>query len=192
MDGNGRWAANKNLPRAAGHKRGVETVRSMVQSCINLGVKYLTLYTFSTENWKRPQKEISMLMRLMVKSLQKETNELNQNNVKITSIGDSDSLPNVVQKELQQAKEKTKNNSKLVLNLALSYSGRWEIIEAAKKIAIEYANKNIKIEDINENFLSDHLTTAGMPDPDLMIRSGGEHRISNFLIINIFIFISHL
>jgi len=182
MDGNGRWAENKKLPRAAGHKRGVETVRAMVQSCLNLGVKYLTLYTFSTENWRRPQKEISMLMRLMVKSLRNETNELNKNYVKITSIGNEDSLPKVVQKELHQAKEITKNNDKLVLNLALSYSGRWEIIEAAKKIALEYASGKIELEHINEEFVSNKLTTEGMPDPDLMIRSGGEHRISNFLI----------
>ncbi len=182
MDGNGRWARNKNLPRAAGHKRGVETVRRIVQSCTNLGVKYLTLYTFSTENWKRPQKEISMLMRLMVKSLKNETKELNANNVKITTIGDTESLPKVVQDELKHAKETTKNNDKLVLNLALSYSGRWEIIEATKKIANDYASGNIRLDEINESLISQKLTTADIPDPDLMIRSGGERRISNFLI----------
>lgn len=182
MDGNGRWAAGKNLPRAAGHKKGVETVRSMVQACTNLGVKYLTLYTFSTENWKRPQQEISMLMRLMVRSLKKETKELNQNNVRITTIGDTKSLPKIVQKELEFAKETTKGNNKLVLNLALSYSGRWEIIEAAKQIANDYANGVIKLDEINEDLISNKLTTAELPDPDLMIRSGGEHRISNFLI----------
>ena len=182
MDGNGRWAQNRNLPRAAGHKRGVETVRTMVQSCINLGVKYLTLYTFSTENWKRPQKEISMLMRLMVKSLQSETNELNENNVKIMTVGDTDSLPKLVQNELKEAKEITKNNSALVLNLALSYSGRWEIINAVRKISKKYAEGEIELNDINEEFFAKNLTTADIPDPDLMIRSGGEHRISNFLI----------
>jgi undecaprenyl diphosphate synthase len=182
MDGNGRWAKNRNLPRAAGHKRGVETVREMVQSCISLGVKYLTLYTFSTENWKRPQKEISMLMRLMVKSLQNETNELNQNNVKITSIGNTESLPKIVQKELEQAKKITENNTQLVLNLAISYSGRWEVIEAVKKIARDHANGLIKLSDIDEQLVSSKLNTGEMPDPDLMIRSGGEHRISNFLI----------
>ncbi|PID61244.1 MAG: di-trans,poly-cis-decaprenylcistransferase [Ignavibacteriae bacterium] len=182
MDGNGRWAELKNKPRAAGHKKGVETVRVMVQACINLGVKYLTLYTFSTENWKRPQKEISILMRLMVKSLRNETNELNENNVRITSIGNTESLPKIVQKELKQAKQVTKNNNKLVLNLAVSYSGRWEIIEAAKKIALQYSNKEISVDDINEELISKNLTTKEMPDPDLMIRSGGEKRISNFLI----------
>ena len=182
MDGNGRWAESKMLPRAAGHRRGVETVRIMVQSAINLGVKYLTLYTFSTENWKRPQTEISMLMRLMVKSLKNETKELNENNVKITTIGDTNSLPKIVQKELEQAKEITKDNTKLVLNLALSYSGRWELIEATKKIVQLHKEDKIKIEDINEELISNCLTTASIPDPDLMIRSGGERRISNFLI----------
>ncbi len=182
MDGNGRWAKSKNLPRAAGHRKGVETVRTMVQSCINLGVKYLTLYTFSTENWNRPQKEITTLMRLMVRSLKNETNELNKNNVKITTIGDENSLPQIVQKELKHAKEKTKDNNSLVLNLALSYSGRWEILEAAKKVAKDYAENKIELEDITENYFSDKLSTSGIPDPDLMIRSGGEQRISNFLI----------
>lgn len=182
MDGNGRWAAKKNLPRAAGHKRGVETVRSMVQACTNLGVKYLTLYTFSTENWKRPQKEVSMLMHLMVRSLKNETNELNKNNVRITTIGAEDTLPKAVQKELNQAKGITKNNNKLVLNLALSYSGRWEIVEATKKIAKDFKTGKIHLSDINDELVSKYLTTNEMPDPDLMIRSGGEQRISNFLI----------
>ena len=182
MDGNGRWANAKGLPRAAGHRRGVETVRTMVQSCINLGVKYLTLYTFSTENWNRPQQEVTMLMRLMVKSLKKETDELNANNVKITTIGDTESLPDIVRKELNTAMNKTKHNKKLILNLALSYGGRWEIVEAAKKIALDFAEGKISKNDINEEYMSKNLTTANMPDPDLMIRSGGEHRISNFLI----------
>ncbi|MEE9432389.1 MAG: isoprenyl transferase [Melioribacteraceae bacterium] len=182
MDGNGRWANAKGLPRAAGHKKGVETVRSMVQACLNLGVKYLTLYTFSTENWNRPQKEITILMRLMVRSLKKEAKELNKNNVKISTIGDIKSLPSIVQKELQSAKELTKNNGKLVLNLALSYSGRWEIVEAAKKLAKDFANGKIEIDKIDEKVFSNNLSTKGLPDPDLMIRSGGEHRISNFLI----------
>jgi len=182
MDGNGRWAKQKKLPRAAGHKRGVETVRTMVQSCINLGVKYLTLYTFSTENWKRPQQEISTLMRLMVKSLKNETDELNTNNVRITTIGNFESLPHVVQKELEQAKFKTRDNNALFLNLALSYSGRWDIVEATKKIAQSCKKENIEINDIDEILISKNLSTADMPDPDLMIRSGGEHRVSNFLI----------
>ncbi len=182
MDGNGRWANAKGLPRAAGHRKGVETVRSMVQTCLNLGVKYLTLYTFSTENWNRPQKEITILMRLMVKSLKKEAKELNENKVKISTIGNIDSLPTVVQKELQSAKDLTKGNNKLVLNLALSYSGRWEIIEATKNIAKDFASGKISSDDINEELFSKNLSTSDIPDPDLMIRSGGENRISNFLI----------
>lgn len=182
MDGNGRWAKQRGLPRAAGHQRGVETVRTIVKACVELGVKYLTLYTFSTENWKRPKDEITTLMRLIVKSLQKEADELHSNNVKLTTIGNINSLPEVVQKELKDALKKTENNTKLVLNLALSYSGRWEIIEAAKKIACMLKEDRINVDEINENLISDCLTTANMPDPDLLIRSGGEFRISNFLL----------
>lgn len=182
MDGNGRWALKKGLPRAAGHRKGVETVRIMVESCIKLDIKYLTLYTFSTENWKRPQKEITTLMRLMVRSLQNETNELHANGVRINTIGDKNLLPQIVLNELEQAVEKTKNNTKLVLNLAVSYSGRWEITQAVKKIAQLYKNNEITLSDIDETLISKSLDTADMPDPDLMIRSGGEYRISNFLI----------
>jgi len=182
MDGNGRWARKRGLPRATGHKKGVDTVRIVVEACIKLGVKYLTLYTFSTENWKRPKNEITTLMKLMVRSLQTETNELHANGVRINTIGEIEALPDAVQNELSQAIEKTKNNDKLVLNLAVSYSGRWEITEAVKKIAQEYKDGKIDISDINDELISEHLTTAGMPDPDLMIRSGGEYRISNFLI----------
>lgn len=182
MDGNGRWALKNGLPRAAGHRKGVETVRIMVESCIKLSIKYLTLYTFSTENWKRPKKEITTLMRLMVRSLQNETNELHANGVRINTIGDKNLLPQIVQNELDQAVEKTKNNTKLVLNLAVSYSGRWEITHAVKKIAQLYKDEKITLSDIDETLISKSLDTADMPDPDLMIRSGGEYRISNFLI----------
>ncbi len=182
MDGNGRWARKRGLPRVAGHRRGVEVVREVVESCVLLGVEYLTLYTFSTENWKRPKDEVSTLMRLVVKSLQNETNELHANNVRITTIGNIDQLPAVVQSELNQATEKTKNNSKMTLNLALSYSGRWEITEAIKKISELSRKGELKSEDINEELVSRFLSTTGMPDPDLLIRSGGEMRISNFLI----------
>ncbi|MBN1638971.1 MAG: isoprenyl transferase [Ignavibacteriales bacterium] len=182
MDGNGRWAINKGLPRAIGHRKGVETVRRIVEGCANLGVQFLTLYTFSTENWNRPQSEVSVLMRLIVKSLQIETNELHANNIKLTFIGNISSLPKVVQKELIEAVEKTKNNTKMVLNLALSYSGRWELIEAIKNISAQYKNNIIELKDINEKLVSENLTTRGMPEPDLLIRSGGELRISNFLL----------
>ncbi len=182
MDGNGRWAKQKGLPRVAGHRRGVETVRLVVELCAKLDVKYLTLYTFSTENWKRPKDEVSTLMRLIVKSLQNETDELHANNVKLTTIGDVSHLPDLVVNELKQATEKTKDNTGLVLNLALSYSGRWEILEAIKKIASEAKEGKIEIEQIDEKLVSSKLQTAGMPDPDLMIRSGGEMRVSNYLL----------
>lgn len=182
MDGNGRWAKQRGLPRVAGHRRGVETVRSVVELSAKLNVKYLTLYTFSTENWNRPKDEVSTLMRLIVKSLQNETDELHANNVKLTTIGDFSHLPDIVRNELIQATEKTKNNTGLVLNLALSYSGRWEIIKAVKKIAEEIKDGKMSVEEITEKYFSSKLDTAGIPDPDLMIRSGGEMRISNYML----------
>ena len=182
MDGNGRWAKKRGLPRAAGHTRGVESVRDIVKACSQLGVNYLTLYTFSTENWRRPKDEVSMLMRLLLKSLRDETDELNQNDIKITMIGDLELLPKEVQKELNDAFEKTKNNKKMVLNLALSYSGRIEILTAIKNIADDVKHRNIKPEDIDETFLSSYLMTKHMPDPDLVIRTSGEFRVSNFLL----------
>ncbi len=182
MDGNGRWAKQRGLPRVAGHRRGVETVRTIVELAAQLNVKYLTLYTFSTENWSRPKDEVSTLMRLIVKSLQNETDELHANNVRLTTIGDFSHLPDIVLNELEQAMEKTKNNTGLALNLALSYSGRWEIIEAVKITAQEVKDGKISPKEINEKYFSSKLQTAGMPDPDLMIRSGGEMRISNYLL----------
>lgn len=182
MDGNGRWAQKRGLPRVAGHKKGVETVRDIVQACSELGVKYLTLYTFSTENWKRPQEEVTTLMRLIVKSLKNELDELNSNNVKLTAIGDTSSLPKIVQKELLQAIEKTAGNTKLVLNLALSYSSRWELINAVKNISKQVKENKISIDEIDESLIAANLETRSLPDPDLLIRSGGEFRISNFLL----------
>jgi undecaprenyl diphosphate synthase len=182
MDGNGRWAKRRGLPRAAGHKKGVETVRNIVEACVEIGIKYLTLYTFSTENWKRPRDEVSTLMRLIVKSLHKETKELHSNNIRLTTIGDIESLPEVVQRELYDAIQMTSNNTSMVLNLALSYSGRWELIEAIKRVARLVKESKIEIEDIDEKIISQNLSTAEMPDPDLLIRSGGEFRISNFLL----------
>jgi len=181
MDGNGRWAKKRMLPRVAGHRKGIETVRTIVQTASNLGIKFLTLYTFSTENWKRPENEVTTLMRLIVQSLKNETDELNSNNVRLTCIGDIDNLPEVVQKELAEAEEKTKNNTKLVLNLALSYSGRRELIHAVKAIVDDVKNDIIS-EEISEELISRYLYTKDMPDPDLVIRSGGEYRISNFLL----------
>lgn len=182
MDGNGRWAKRRGLPRVAGHNRGVESVRDIVRACSQLGVKYLTLYTFSTENWRRPKEEVSMLMRLLLKCLRDETDELHQNNIKITMIGDINSLPAEVQKELIDAREKTKENKKMVLNLALSYSGRLEIINAVKEIIKAVSTKKINPDLINEQTVSEHLMTKNMPDPDLVIRTSGEFRVSNFLL----------
>ena len=182
MDGNGRWAKSRGLPRVAGHRKGIETVRIIVEACANLGVKYLTLYTFSTENWRRPKSEVSTLMRLIVKSLKAETEDLNQNNIKLTSIGNIDMLPKEVKAELDYAIDKTSNNTRMVLNLALSYSGRWEITNAVRKISKDYKDGKINLEDINETLISNSLETKGMPDPELVIRSGGEMRISNFLL----------
>lgn len=182
MDGNGRWAKKRGLPRVAGHKRGVDTVREIVEACSEIGVKYLTLYTFSTENWKRPKDEVSTLMRLLLNSLKDRVNELNDNDIRLTTIGDMSSLPTAVQKQLYADIERTKNNKKMILNLALSYSGRWELLEAIKEIASAASQGQIKIDDITENLVSKKLTTHNIPDPDLVIRTSGEFRVSNFLL----------
>lgn len=182
MDGNGRWARKRGLPRTAGHKRGVDTVRDIVEACAQVGVKYLTLYTFSTENWKRPQDEVSVLMRLLLRSLKKRANELNKNDIKLTTIGDIQSLPFEVQKQLNEDIERTKNNKRMTLNLALSYSGRWELVEAVKKIADDIKSGKTDSSKITETYIQEHLTTIGMPDPDLVIRTSGEFRVSNFLL----------
>lgn len=182
MDGNGRWAKNKGLPRVVGHKKGIETVRIIVEASANLGVQFLTLYTFSTENWNRPKAEVSTLMRLIVKSLKDETEQLNKNNIRLTTIGNIDLLPEEVREELNYAINKTSNNTKMTLNLALSYSGRWELTNAVKKISKDFKAGIIELENINESVISNNLETSGIPDPELVIRSGGEMRISNFLL----------
>jgi undecaprenyl diphosphate synthase len=182
MDGNGRWAKNRSLPRVAGHQEGVSSVRDVVESCGQLGVEYLTLYAFSTENWKRPQDEVSMLMRLLLNSLRDETKRLHENNVRLTAVGDIEKLPREVQKKLSETIDVTKNNTGLTLNLALSYSGKWEILKAIKEIARKVKTGELKIDDINETLVSNNLMTSGMPDPDLLIRTGGEYRVSNFML----------
>lgn len=182
MDGNGRWAKERNLPRAFGHKAGVEAVREIVKECSRIGVKYLTLYGFSTENWKRPKEEINELMSLLVEYLKKEFDELDRNNVFINNIGDINALPEDCQRELRNAYVKTRNNKGLVLNLAFNYGGRNEIIRAAKRLAEDVKNGKIESSDITEDLFSDYLYTAHMPDPDLIIRPSGEQRLSNFLI----------
>jgi undecaprenyl diphosphate synthase len=182
MDGNGRWARKRGLPRAAGHRRGVDTVRDIVEACAELGVKFLTLYTFSTENWKRPKDEVSTLMRLLLKSLKDRTDELMENDIKLTTIGDINSLPDQVQKRLYEDMKRTFNNRKMTLNLALSYSGRWEILEAIKQVAEKVSENKLSINEINEETFSGFMTTKEMPDPDLLIRTSGEFRVSNFLL----------
>jgi len=182
MDGNGRWAKNRSLPRVAGHQEGVGSVRDIVEACGQLEVGYLTLYAFSTENWNRPQDEVSMLMRLLVKSLHDEADRLQKNNVRLTAIGDTKKLPSQVQKALAETVALTKNNSGLTLNIALSYSGRWEIVNTIKEIIKKVEMGEIDIDDINESLVTNSLTTGGMPEPDLLIRTGGEYRISNFML----------
>ncbi len=182
MDGNGRWARRRGLPRVAGHKRGVDTVREITEACAEIGVEYLTLYTFSTENWKRPKDEVSTLMRLLLRSVKDRCSELMDNNIKLTMIGDLNALPKEVQKELNEAMAKTSNNTRMTLNLALSYSGRWELLEAAKEISRLSSEGKLKPEDVNEKFISGLLTTKKIPDPDLLIRTSGEFRVSNFLL----------
>ena len=178
MDGNGRWARAKTLPRIAGHKQGVKAVRNITEICGELGVKYLTLYTFSEENWNRPQMEISALMKLLVSSLKKEVRDLNKNNVRFTVIGDMTKMDNFVQDELNEAIELTQNNDGLNLNLALSYGGRQEIINAFKRLYSQISSAN----EITEKRFESQLYTSNIPDPDLLIRTGGEMRVSNFLL----------
>jgi undecaprenyl diphosphate synthase len=182
MDGNGRWAKERNLPRTMGHKAGVETIRPIVKECSRLGVRYLTLYAFSTENWKRPQDEVDAIMNLLVQYLEKEFGELNKNNVVINSIGETNKLPEQCRKELDKAYEKTKNNTGLTLNLALNYGGRDDLLHAFKGIVKDIHEGKINESEVDEQTIADHLFTAGMPDPDIIIRPSGELRLSNFLL----------
>ena len=182
MDGNGRWANTKGLPRIAGHREGVRTVRKITEICGALDVQVLTLYTFSSENWNRPITEVSALMKLLVSSLRLEVKELMKNNVRFTAIGDIDELDENVQNELLDAIQKTKNNTGLNLNLALSYGSRKEILSAVKLLSEKIVAGEINSEQINESLFSQMLYTKYIPDPDLLIRTGGEFRISNFLL----------
>jgi len=182
MDGNGRWAKKRGLPRIAGHKKGVDSVREIVKLCPELGVEILTLYTFSMENWNRPKIEISALMSLLINTIKNEINELMKNNVKVNVIGVLSNLPEKARKAMEVGIERTKNNSGLILNLALSYSSRVEIIDMIKKIAEKIKNNEIDIESINERLISETLYTSGLKDPDLLIRTSGVSRISNFLL----------
>ena len=180
MDGNGRWATERNKPRSYGHQAGVETVRRITSECTRLGVKYLTLYTFSTENWNRPSDEIAALMGLVLTSLEDEI--FMKNNVRFQVIGYIKRLPVAVAEKLKETIEHTANNNAMTMVVALSYSARWELTEATKQIAIEVQKGEQKVEDIDENIINKHLCTNFMPDPDLLIRTGGEYRISNYLL----------
>lgn len=178
MDGNGRWAKRKGLPRSAGHRAGVERVRTIIRMSSDIGIKYLTLYAFSTENWKRPKEEVSGLMKLLLEYLREELEELHEKNVHIVTLGELSKLPQNVYAEIARAKKTTKNNTGLTVNMAINYGSRQEIIAAVKK-AIRDGKKP---DDIDETYMSSVLDTAGQPDPDIMIRTSGEERISNYLL----------
>ena len=180
MDGNGRWASERGKERSFGHQAGVDTVRRITSECTRMGVKYLTLYTFSTENWSRPADEISALMGLVLSSLEDEI--FMKNNVRFQVVGDIQRLPEEVQQKLQETMEHTAGNTAMTMVVALSYSSRWEITQAAKAIAADVKAGKLNVEDVTEELLSKHLVTKFMPDPELLIRTGGELRISNYLL----------
>ncbi len=182
MDGNGRWAKSKGKPRIFGHKKGADSVRRVVEASAELQIGYLTLYTFSKENWNRSENEVNSLMSLLLTTINTETKTLMKNNVRLLAIGDLENLPSKVYNKLMDAIQSTAGNTGLNLILALSYGSRWEIVNAVKKISEKVKNNDINIEDINDNFVSQHLTTSGIPDPELLIRTSGENRISNFLL----------
>ncbi len=182
MDGNGRWAMQRNEDRIYGHKQGVEAVREVIESAAELGIKYITLYAFSTENWNRPWEEVEALMELMVHSLSSETESLVKNNITLKVMGDIDRLSDQVRKSLDETLEKTSYCDGMTLIVALSYSSRWEIVKAVKDISVKVKNGEIDPADIDDTVLEDHLSTRNIPDPELLIRTGGELRISNFLL----------
>ncbi|HNQ17752.1 MAG TPA: isoprenyl transferase [Smithellaceae bacterium] len=182
MDGNGRWAKKHTIGRIRGHEKGVQAVKTTVRACLEIGIKYLTLFAFSMENWNRPDEEVQALMSLLEKYLDKETKQLNKQGIRLEIIGDLDLLNPSLKAKVLQAREETKNNERMILNMALSYGGRDEIVNAVKKIIREIRENKINIENINKGFFSNYLYTAGLPDPDLLIRTSGEYRISNFLL----------
>ncbi|WP_432400500.1 isoprenyl transferase [Wukongibacter sp. M2B1] len=182
MDGNGRWARKRNLPRIAGHKAGVEALRDIIKSSSNIGIQYLTLYAFSTENWNRPEEEVNGLMDLLVLYLRKEIKELHKNNVRINTIGDINRLPMKTINEIEKAILMTKGNTGLTVNIALNYGAKAEILNAVKNICKKVGENTLTIDDIDEKAFSQYLYTDTIPDPDLLIRTSGEQRISNFLL----------
>ncbi len=182
MDGNGRWAKSQGKDRIFGHQNAINAVTESVEGCAEIGVKFLTLYAFSTENWNRPKPEVTALMELLISTIHQEIETLNKNNIRLQAIGDLKSLPNNCYNELNQAIEETSKNSKMTLVLALSYSAKWEILEAIKNIMVDGKNNQVKPEDVNEDLFRNYLSTKNIPDPELMIRTSGEYRISNFLL----------
>ena len=182
MDGNGRWAKQKGLIRILGHESGTKAVRETVEACAEFGIKHLTLFAFSTENWNRPKLEIQTLMKLLVKSLKKEIKTLQENKIKLTAIGCLKDLPKKAYKELEFVIEKTKNNTQMTLNLALSYGSRDELVNVVKELSVKVKNNIISAESIDESIINKHLYTNNLPDVDLLIRTSGEQRISNFLL----------
>ncbi len=182
MDGNGRWAREQGKRRVAGHRAGVDSVREITEACARLGVDYLTLYTFSQENWDRPSSEVRALMRLLLSTIRRETRTLNKNNIRLCAVGDLSRMPEEVRRGLHEAMEETRNNDRMTLTIAVSYSGRLEIVRAAQKMAERVRAGALQPEDINEELFETLLMTSHMPDPDLLIRTGGEFRISNFLL----------
>lgn len=182
MDGNGRWANSHGGLRVMGHKAGADSVREITEACAEIGVKYLTLYAFSTENWNRPRTEVNALMRILIRALRREAGRLNDNNIRLVAIGQIDRLPDNIRQELSEAIDATRTNDRMMLCIALSYSGRWDITEASRKIAEKVKSGELDPVDITDELISAHLSTADIPDPDLIIRTSGEYRISNFLL----------
>lgn len=182
MDGNGRWAKKRLMPRFAGHKAGVEAVRNIVKACAERKIEVLTLFAFSSENWRRPQEEVSLLMKLFITALEHEVKRLNKNGVRLRIIGDVSAFPEKLQQQISASQELTKDNNLLQLNIAANYGGRWDIVQASRKLAQEVADGEISVDEIDEQKLESHLSLAGVPEPDLFIRTGGEERISNFLL----------
>jgi undecaprenyl diphosphate synthase len=185
MDGNGRWAEARSLPRHAGHRTGVSSVRETVETAAKRGVSYLTLFAFSSENWRRPAEEVSRLMGLFLEALQREVDELHRNNVKLTFIGARDELQAGLNRKIAAAEDKTRDNTGLQLIVAVAYGGRWDIVTAARKLAARVLNRELAVDDIDDEKLAGELALAGVPDPDLLIRTGGERRVSNFLLWNL-------
>ncbi len=182
MDGNGRWAAKRKMPRSVGHKAGVEALRDVVEACLELGVKFLTVYSFSSENWERPQDEVNFLLNLFLESLKEELEDLYSNGVRVSLIGQRKTIPPEILEAFENAEKKTKNNKKLFFNIAFNYGSRKEILSAVKKVYRAAKKNDIDIEKLDESAFSDYLFTKGCPDPDLLIRTSGEYRVSNFLL----------